>query len=498
MTTPTHKLEQVRIEKIARLRELGVDPWGSRYDDRESIKSLRDRVPDAEPYPSVRTAGRIVGLRDAGKLVFLDLADSTARIQVMIGKKQVGEDAWKVVQLLDLWDLVGIEGRLGKSKTGEITIFADRCVMLAKTIAHPPEKFHGAADIELRLRRRYVDMTQDPVVLARFEQRARLIATIRRFLIGRGYLEVETPTMQAIPGGAAARPFITHHNALDLKLFLRIAPELYLKRLLVGGMEKVFEIGRVWRNEGIDSNHNPEFTLLELYQAYGNYETMMELTESLIVESVKELHGALTLPYGDRAIDFTPPWRRATYDELIAEHLGIDTNDSKALRGSAAQRGLAIAGKEDEVIVSELFETFVEDTLDGPVFVVDYPAALCPLTKRKASNPARAERFELFVLGMELANAYTELNDPLLQEELFGRQLAGQKEEDSMARMDRDFLLALRHGMPPAGGLGIGIDRLAMLLTNSPSIRDVILFPLLRPERPEGAAVDSEPPAPPV
>ncbi|MFO0945781.1 MAG: lysine--tRNA ligase, partial [Planctomycetota bacterium] len=381
-----------------------------------------------------------------------------------------------------LWDVIGVEGKLGRTRAGEVTIFAEKIYFLTKTVAHPPEKYHGAQDIEIRLRRRYVDMIQSPEVLARFEARAKIIQFARRYLCDQGYVEVETPTMQSIAGGAAARPFITHHNTLDLKLYMRIAPELYLKRLLVGGMEKVFEIGRVWRNEGIDANHNPEFTLMEVYEAFGNYHTMMDLTEGLIAGAVESLGKGMVLPYGEKTIDFTPPWRRATYDELLKDYLGVGMDDHAGILAAAKQHGIETAHKHHDVIVSELFETCVEDLLEGPVFVMDYPASICPLTKRKTSNPRVAERFELYVHGMELANAYTELNDPLLQEELFTKQLEGQKEEDSMAKMDHDFILALKHGMPPAGGLGIGIDRLIMLLTNSPTIRDVIIFPLLRPE----------------
>ena len=307
--------------------------------------------------------------------------------------------------------------------------------------------------------------------------------SIRGTLAGEGFVEVEGPTLHAIAGGAAARPFITHHNALDIDLYLRIALELHLKRLLVGGVERVYELGRVYRNEGIDARHNPEFTMLEVYQAYGDYRSMMDLTEKLIVEAIRATGQGMKLPWGEAEIDFTPPFARKTYDELLAEHAGVAAGRSRTdIRAAAEKIGLETAGKHPDVIKNELFEATVEDRLTGPIFVTDYPASICPLTKRKAADPAIAERFELFIQGMEVANAYTELNDPDLQEQLFTRQLAGLPEEDSMARMDHDFLRALRHGMPPAGGLGIGIDRLVMLLTNSQTIREVILFPLLRPE----------------
>lgn len=488
MSTAANKFELIRIEKLGKLAGLGVNPWGGRYDGREPIGQLVARAPaqGIDESQSVRAAGRIHGIRDKGKLLFLDLGDRTGRIQAMVGKIQVGEENWRIAGLLDLWDLIGVQGKLGRTRTGEITIFADTLTVLAKTIAHPPEKYHGAQDIELLLRRRYIDMIQNPEVIERFEARARLTQLIRAFLTGRGFVEVETPTMQAIAGGAAARPFITHHNALDIDFYLRIAPELYLKRLLVGGMEKVFEIGRVWRNEGIDASHNPEFSILEVYEAYADYRSMMELTESLIVGAAVQSGVGLELSYGDCKLNLTPPWRRATYAELLHEHTGASIDDIDSIQVAATKRGLEIANKHPDVLANELFEAAVEEHLIGPMFVLDYPATLCPLTRQKADNPGLAERFELYMAGMEIANAYTELNDPLIQEATFSRQLAGLPADESMARMDRDFILALKHGMPPAGGLGIGIDRLAMLLTNSATIRDVILFPLLRPERADG------------
>ena len=297
-----------------------------------------------------------------------------------------------------------------------------------------------------------------------------------------GFVEIEGPTLHTIAGGAAARPFATHHNALDIPLNLRIALELHLKRLMVGGMERVFELGRVYRNEGISQKHNPEFTMMEVYQAYGNYESMMELTEACIANAIAAIGASSKLPWGDTEIDFTPPFARETYDDLFAANTGVDPQDAAAVQAYANSIGLDTSGKHPDVVKNEVFEAKVEDALQGPVFVIDYPASICPLTKRKRDNPAIAERFELFINGMELANAYTELNDPDLQEQLFKTQLEGLSEEDSMAKMDHDFVRALRNGMPPAGGLGIGIDRLVMLLTNSQSIRDIILFPLLRPE----------------
>jgi lysyl-tRNA synthetase class 2 len=400
----------------------------------------------------------------------------------MLSKADFTDEQWEVVGCIDLGDLIGIDGHLKLTNTGEMTVGVNKVTFLTKSLAQPPEKFHGAKDIEMLLRQRYVDLIYNDGVLKKMLSRSRIIDSVRQTLRGRGFAEVETPVLHTIAGGAAARPFITHHNALDMDLFLRIALELHLKRLMVGGVEKVYEIGRVFRNEGIDGTHNPEFTMIELYEAYGNYETMMDLTEAIITNAAMAVDGNLVLPWGDRQIDFTPPWPRRKYAELFAEYAGCDMHDAAAVADVALKHHIPTAGKHPDVIVNDVFEATVEDALVGPVFVIDYPASMCPLTKRKAGQPDVAERFELFVHGMELANAYTELNDPRLQEELFRTQLAGLPPEDSMAKMDHDFVRALKVGMPPAGGLGIGIDRLVMLLTNSRSIRDVIYFPLLRPE----------------
>jgi lysyl-tRNA synthetase class 2 len=334
----------------------------------------------------------------------------------------------------------------------------------------------------MRQRRRYVDLAYTEGTRERFLNRTKIVQSVRSTLAKDGFVEIEGPTLHTIAGGAAARPFLTHHNTLDMQLFLRIALELHLKRLMVGGMERVYELGRVYRNEGISPRHNPEFTMLEVYQAYGDYRSMMDLTEAIICDAIKAIDGNYQRPWGEKSIDFTPPFQRATYDELFAQHVGVDPQDAAAVKKVADEIGFDTSKKHPDVIKSEVFEEKVEDALVGPIFVCDYPASICPLTKRSQKNPAVAERFELFIQGMEVANAYTELNDPDLQDQLFRTQLQGQAEEDSMAKMDHDFIRALRHAMPPAGGLGIGIDRLVMLLTNSASIRDVILFPLLRPE----------------
>jgi len=488
-------LEAARREKLRKIRELGIDPWGGRFDGHTPIAEIRRRENEivVEPPeqgqrspvqhgPKVRAAGRIVLQRKAGKLIFVDVRDWTEKVQLLIGKSQVGQESWQLAQCFDLGDIIGVDGELKRTNTGELTIFAEQLHFLCKSIETPPAKHKGLQDPELRQRMRYLDLIYGRGVLERFLGRTKIVQSIRGTLAGRGFVEVEGPTLHAIAGGAAARPFTTHHNALDIDLYLRIALELHLKRLLVGGIERVYELGRVYRNEGISPRHNPEFTMLEAYQAYGNYETMMEMTEQVVLEAIRASGRGLKLPWGEAEIDFTPPFARKTYDELFAERTGVAADDPAAIRAFAQRAGLETAGKHPDVIKNEVFETQVEPALDGPVFVLDYPASICPLTKRKPDHPAVAERFELFIQGMEVANAYTELNDPDLQEELFSKQLEGLAEEDSMARMDREFIRALRHGMPPAGGLGIGIDRLVMLLTDSQTIREVILFPLLRPE----------------
>ena len=473
-----------RMEKLRRIEALGLDPWGGRFGNHLAVADVLAKSCvsfDEHPTEKVRVAGRIVLRRGMGKVHFIQLRDMTGTIQVMMGQKQVGEQAWQLAQNFDLGDLVGVDGIFGRTRTGEPTIRAEGLTILSKSLEPHPEKFHGMQDEEYRLRHRYLDLVYTPETLQRAKQRVQIVRTIRSHLDALGFMEVETPTLHSIAGGAAAKPFVTHHNALDIDLFLRIALELHLKRLLVGGLERVYEIGRVFRNEGISRKHNPEFTMLELYQAYGDYRSMMDLTEGLVVACVDAIGGGRVRPWGEKSVDFNPPWQRVRYGELFQEHVGVAMSDRGGVFEAAAKRHLPTQGKEHDVLVHELFEHCVEDKLVGPIFVYDYPAALCPLTKRQRGNPTIAERFELYVHGMELANAYTELNDPITQEETFKRQLAGLPEEDSMAKMDDDFIRAQRHAMPPAGGLGIGIDRLVMLLTNTPTIRDVILFPLLKP-----------------
>ncbi|KAA5541460.1 lysine--tRNA ligase [Roseiconus nitratireducens] len=503
-----------RREKLRQIEAMGIDPFGSRFDDRTLIADCRrqaseikfktndgellalpdfdaevdyrqwkaDHGPGEEIGPTVRVAGRIMLSRPTGKLIFLNIKDWTGSIQIFVGKKQVGDDDFSLAKLFDLGDLVGAEGRLGRTNTGELTVFAEKLFFHTKMLEPPPEKHAGLTNADLRQRMRYADLAFNDGPLETFLNRTRIIKSIRETLDSDGFCEVEGPTLHTVAGGAAARPFETHHNALDMPLTMRIALELHLKRLMVGGMERVYELGRVYRNEGLSPRHNPEFTMLEAYQAYGDYGSMMDLTERIICNAIESIGGGYEREYGGQTIDFTPPFKRATYAELFQQATGIDSGDEASVKAYALKLGLEIEGKHPDVIRNEIFEEKVEDTLTGPIFVIDYPASICPLTKRKQGNPDIAERFELFICGMELANAYTELNDPDLQQKLFETQLEGLDDEESMAKMDHDFIRALRHAMPPAGGLGVGIDRLVMILTGQKSIRDVILFPVLRPE----------------
>ncbi len=496
MSTAPDRLEAVRIEKLKKIEALGHDPWGQRFDDHQPIRDVRAKAPadNGVDGETVRVAGRILRRNDKGKLKFFHILDMSGQIQLMVSKADIDENTWALIEELDLGDIVGIDGPVKRTRTGEITVGIKGLQILCKSLAQPPEKYHGVEDMELLLRHRHLDLIYSEGVIDRMLLRTKILQSVRNTLNERRFVEVETPVLHAIAGGAAARPFITHHNALDIPLYLRIALELHLKRLMVGGIERVYEMSRVFRNEGIDATHNPEFTMIEIYQAYGDYRSMMDLTEAIITNAARvvvteraKLAGTepperLVMPWGDKEVDFTPPWQRRTYGELFREHVGVEMSDTAAVAEVAKKRGIETNNVHPDVIISELFEAYVEDSLTGPVFVTDYPSSLCPLTKRKKGNPNIAERFELFVHGMELANAYTELNDPLLQEELFRTQLAGMSEEDSMAKMDTEFVTALKTGMPPAGGLGIGIDRLIMLLLNCRSIRDVIYFPLLKPE----------------
>jgi len=494
------KVQADRLKKLDAIRELGIDPYGGRYDTAEPIaevvaryeaweaeKGGAEAAKDAEDQPRGDAAGRLVLIRDMGRMIFAHLRDESGQMQIALRKNAFpdgDETSWSLAKLLDLGDLLAVAGPAQRTRTGEVTIWAERLTLLTKSLNPMPEKFHGLQDTEARYRQRYLDLMTNPESLRRFQQRIAILEHFRDRLKARGFVEVETPMMQSIYGGAAARPFVTHHNALDTDLFLRISPELFLKRLLVGGMGKVYEINRNFRNEGLDTRHNPEFTMLELYQAHADYHVMMDITEELIAGAGVGVRGTGKLPYGELEIDYTTPWPRGKYADLLRKHAGVEMRDAAAVRAKARELGLEESNKDDAVVVNEVFEATVEPHLVQPTFVLDYPAELCPLTRRKADDPTIAERFELYIAGMEIANAYTELNDPSVQEANFREQLRGEAEGETMRVMDEDFVTALRHGMPPAGGLGIGIDRVVMLLTNTTSIRDVILFPMLRPERP--------------
>jgi lysyl-tRNA synthetase class 2 len=483
-----HRLKDDRLRKLEKLRELNVDPYGRRLPDVEAIPSVRARGERLDLGPGqsadgerARVAGRVMLQRVMGSLVFLTIQDGGGRIQVGLSKKALAE-SWPVIKLLDLGDIIAVDGCLGLTKTGELTVWADGFVLQTKSLLPPPEKWHGLTDVELRYRRRYVDLFANPDVRDVFRRRSAIIQAIRDYLVGLDYIEVETPVLQPMYGGAAARPFLTHHHTLDMPLYLRISPELYLKRLLVGGMERVFEFSRNFRNEGISTQHNPEFTLLELYEAYADYHVMMERVEQMTAAAIERIGGGCRRTFDGQELDFTPPWPRRKYADLFREYVGVDMTDVPAVRAKAAEAGVEPAGMADAVVVNELFELRVEPHLVQPTFVCDYPADICALTRRHPEDPSLALRFEAFVCRMEIGNAYTELNDPQVQRENFARTLAGEGDE-TMAVMDEDFLTALEYGMPPAGGLGVGVDRLVMLLTDRPSIRDVILFPLQRPRR---------------
>ena len=466
-----------RIKCLDALRGLGVDPFGKRFDGAEPAGRIVERFAELENR-TVTAAGRVTAHRSFGKAAFIDIRDWTGKIQAHVKKDKVG-DAWPVFENVHIGDLVAVSGVLKKSKTGEITIFAETLTLLTKALRPLPEKWHGVTDPEVRYRQRYVDLIANPDVMRKFIKRTKILSLMRRFLDDRGYVEVETPLMHTIPGGAAAKPFVTHHNALDMELFMRIALEIPLKKLLVGGIEKVYEIGRVFRNEGVDTQHNPEFTLMELYHAYGDLRTMMELVESCVASLAKDVAGGTEVPYGERTLKLTPPWPRKDFSELLKEQAGVDVNDLDACRKKLSGRGVGVAGLSKVDVLDGVFSEIVEPKLQDACFVINQPIEMTPLCRELPDRPGFADRFEAYVAGFEIANAYTELNDPIEQR----RRLMDQAGGDEMARqgkVDEDFLAALEYGMPPAGGIGIGIDRLVMILTDNPSIREVILFPLLR------------------
>lgn len=477
----------VRLEKARKLEEKGILPFGHAYEVTHHTKEVHDQVEAMEAAGTVvKVAGRLMAIRGHGKTCFMDLQDKTGKIQLYVRKDEMGEDAYSVVKLLDIGDIVGVEGVVFKTHMGEPSIRVQKLEFLSKALKPLPEKWHGLKDKEIRYRQRYVDLIVNPEVREVFIKRTQIIKSIRHILDDEGYLEVETPVLNTISGGATARPFVTHHNALDIDLYLRIATELNLKRLIVGGMERVYELGRVFRNEGMDIKHNPEFTTLELYQAYGDFNTMMDITEKLVSETAQRVLGTMKISYEGTEIDLTPPWPRMTMIEAVKKYSGKDftsVKDVEEARKMAKEANVAFepawgVGK----ILNAFFDAYVEKELVQPVFITGHPKEISPLAKSSQADPEITDRFEGFIYGRELCNGFTELNDPIDQRERFEKQVEERAAgDDEAGMMDEDFINALMHGLPPTGGLGIGIDRLVMFLTGAVSIRDVLLFPTMRP-----------------
>lgn len=489
-------LKQRRL-KAQELEEMGVKLYSNEFRPSHQIADIlplageikAEPPADAADYrPTYLTAGRIIGLRKFGKAAFLHIQDETGRIQIYIKKDAIGPEMFAQFKKWDIGDIGGFQGKLFKTKTGELTLMATAIKLIAKSLRPLPEKFHGLTDVETRYRQRYIDLIVNPDVRATFNKRFDIIRLMREFLANRGFLEVETPMMQAVPGGATAKPFRTHHNSLNMDLYLRVAPELYLKRLLVGGFEKVFEINRNFRNEGLSTRHNPEFTMLEFYQAYATYHDLMELTEEMIPWLAQEVNGTMKIFYQGQKVNLAPPWMRYTLDEALVEVGGIAPevlhDDAKIIQ-LAKEKDIALEAKAGPgKAKTELFELLVEEKLVNPTFVTAYPTEVSPLARRNEKNPQVTDRFELFITGREIANAFSELNDPLDQKKRFEKQIADRGDDEEIHPvLDEDYIRALEYGLPAAAGEGIGVDRLVMLLTDSPSIRDVILFPHLKPEK---------------
>ncbi len=485
---------QQRQEKLSRLRARAIDPYPPRYRrthaNGEALALLEGLERQAPPgtevqTPSVRLAGRIIALRNMGRATFIDLLDSSGQIQVYLRRDLLGE-GYQLLRDLDVGDFLGAEGKVFRTRTGEATLEAQEITLLAKALRPLPEKWHGLQDVEVRFRRRYLDLISSEETRRLFQLRSRIVSSVRRFLDSRGFLEVETPVLVPVPAGAAAQPFVTHHHALDQDLYLRIALELYLKRLIIGGLDKVYELGRVFRNEGVDHDHNPEFTILETYEAYADYHDVMAMVETLVSTVAQEVIGTTTVQSGQESIQLAPPWPRLSLLEELERRSGIDVEqyqDAAALEKKMRSLGLEVLpGASRGRLMDKLISATVEPHLIQPTFLVDYPVEMSPLAKQKPDSPRLVERFEAFAAGMEIANAFTELNDPLAQRERMEAQerLKLEHGNEELDRMDEDYLYALEHGMPPTGGLGIGIDRLVMLLTGQRSIREVVLFPQLR------------------
>ncbi|NQT74538.1 MAG: lysine--tRNA ligase [Chloroflexi bacterium] len=490
MTERKEDQTRSRLEKLQRIKDLGINPYPTRYQrshsTQEAVTIFREKGDNPDELPQIRVAGRITAMRIMGKASFMDIRDGSGRIQVYFKKDTLGEEKYGLLHDFDIGDFLGVEGTLFKTRTEEITIQVSGFTFLSKALQPLPEKWHGLTDVEKRYRQRYLDLISNEEVRQIFRMRSQVISSMRRFLDGQGFMEVETPVLQSIAAGALAKPFATHHHALDRDLYLRIATELHLKRLIVGGFEKVYEIGRVFRNEGISIKHNPEFTTLECYQAYADYKDVMDLTEQMISSIAKEVLGTTQVTSGETTIDFAPPWPRIPLRDIIRDKSGIDFEEfpgAASLEAKIRQTGIPVdAGLSWAKLVDHLLSQKVEPDLIQPTFLTDYPVELSPLAKRKPEDEQLTERFEAFCGGMEIANAFSELNDPLDQRDRFEEQEKMRAEfgDEEVERTDNDFLTALEHGMPPTGGLGIGIDRLVMLLTGQHSIREVILFPQLR------------------
>lgn len=492
---------RVRREKLAALQQAGNDPFAqTRFDRTVYAQQIAEQFDQLEEKP-VAVAGRIMSKRSMGKASFFDIADASGKIQIYIKLNVIGEETYEQFKKWDIGDIVGVNGEVFRTKHGEISIRATKAVLLSKSLLPLPEKFHGLTNTDLRYRQRYVDLIVNPEVRDVFVKRSLIIRELRTFLDSKGYLEVETPVLHNIAGGAAARPFITHHNSLNIDMYLRIALELHLKRLIVGGFDKVYEIGRVFRNEGMDTKHNPEFTMLEFYQAYSNYEDVMDLTEEMLRYVAQKVLGTTTVVYGDQEIDLGKPFARISMVEAVKKYTGVDFDAIQTLEEArAAAKEHHIQYEERHLkgdILNLFFDEFVEDKLIQPTFLTGHPVEISPLSKRDAAHPGYTERFELFITGREFANAFSELNDPIDQKARFEHQLELKAQGDEEATdMDNDFITALEYGLPPTGGFGMGIDRLVMLLTNQPSIRDVLLFPTMKPTAEELAKKAAAQPAP--
>lgn len=490
-TIELNEMLQLRRQKLDELRNLGVDPFGQKYNRTHTTAQLLNAYEEQsaealeELHSEVSIAGRIMQKRDMGKASFAHIQDLSGKLQIYVRQDTVGEQQYNAFKILDIGDIVGVVGTMFKTRSGELSVRATSLEVLAKSLYPLPEKFHGLKDVELRYRQRYVDLIMNPDVQQTFILRSKIIQSMRGYLDQQGFLEVETPTLHTIPGGAAARPFHTHHNALDMALHMRIAIELHLKRLIVGGMEKVYEIGRVYRNEGISTRHNPEFTMIELYEAYADYLDMMRLTEEMTVHIAKEVLGTTVINYQGTEVDLGQAWKRVSMVDAVKEVTGVDFSEEisdERAHELAAEHGVPVEKTMTfGHIVNEFFEHLVEETLIQPTFIYGHPVEISPLAKRNDADGRFTDRFELFIVGREHANAFTELNDPIDQRQRFEAQLLEREQgNDEAHMMDEDFVRALEYGMPPTGGLGIGVDRLVMLLTNAPSIRDVLLFPLMR------------------